>query len=132
MLEQAARRKRETTYPELLAARRCRLVVFGVEVGGRWTGEARELLRALARAKARERPQWLRASAVQAFHQRWSGIVAVAAQRALAASGWPARSWPGRLGWHRAALPPPLSPKALHPACTKNNVSHPRCTEKKA
>ena len=86
VLEQAARRKRETTYPELLAARRCRLVVFGVEVGGRWNGEARELLRALARAKARERPQWLRASAVQAFHQRWSGIIAVAAQRALAAT----------------------------------------------
>ena len=37
------------------------------------------MLRALARAKARERPQWLRASAVQAFHQRWSGIIAVAA-----------------------------------------------------
>ena len=86
MLEQAARRKRETTYPELLAARQCRLVVFGVEVGGRWNGEARELLRALARAKARERPQWLRASAAQAFHQRWSGIIAVAAQRALAAT----------------------------------------------
>ena len=49
-------------------------------------GEARKLLRALARAKARERPQWLRASAVQAFHQRWSGIIAVAAQRALAAT----------------------------------------------
>ena len=39
VLEQAARRKRETTYPELLAARRCRLVVFGVKVGGRWNGE---------------------------------------------------------------------------------------------
>ena len=86
VLEQAARRKRETTYPELLTARRCRLVVFGIEVGGRWNGEARDLLRALARAKARERPQWLRASALQAFHQRWSGVVAVAAQRALAAT----------------------------------------------
>ena len=78
VLEQAARRKRET-YPEVLTARRCRLVVFGIEVGGRWNGEARDLLRALARAKARERPQWLRASALQAFHQRWSGVVAVAA-----------------------------------------------------
>ena len=86
VLEQAARRKRETTYPELLTARRCRLVVFGIEVGGRWNGEARDLLRALARAKARERPQWLRASALQAFHQRWSGVVAVAAQKALAAT----------------------------------------------
>ena len=30
--------------------------------------------------------QWLRASALQAFHQRWSGVVTVAAQRALAAT----------------------------------------------
>ena len=34
VLEQAARRKRETICPELLTARRCRLVV-----GGRWNGE---------------------------------------------------------------------------------------------
>ena len=85
VLEQAARRKRETTYPELLTARRCRLVVFGIEVGGRWNGEARHLFRALARAKARGRSQWLRASALQAFHKRWSGVVPVA-PRALAAT----------------------------------------------
>ena len=29
-----ARRKRHQTYPELVRARRCRLVVVGVEVGG--------------------------------------------------------------------------------------------------
>ena len=33
------RRKRQTTYPELLAARRCRLVVLAVEVGGRFGAE---------------------------------------------------------------------------------------------
>ena len=31
----AARRKRHQTYPELVRDRRCRLVVVGVEVGGR-------------------------------------------------------------------------------------------------
>ena len=41
------------------------------------SGEAWDLLRALARAKARERPQWLRASALQLLP---------AAQRALAAT----------------------------------------------
>lgn len=35
VLEQTAHRKEEATYPELLAARRCRLIVFGVEVGGK-------------------------------------------------------------------------------------------------
>ena len=30
----AARRKRHQTYPELARARRCRLIVIGVEVGG--------------------------------------------------------------------------------------------------
>ena len=34
-LARAAQRKRRHTYPELLRARRCRLVVFGIETGGR-------------------------------------------------------------------------------------------------
>ena len=37
----AGRRKRQTTYPELLASRRCRLVVLAVEVGGRFGAEMR-------------------------------------------------------------------------------------------
>ena len=36
----AAQRKRRHTYPELLRARRCRLVVFGIETGERWSEEA--------------------------------------------------------------------------------------------
>ena len=35
-LRQAARTKREATYPEFLASECSRLVVFGLEVGGRW------------------------------------------------------------------------------------------------
>ena len=82
----AARKKREQTYPELLAAGRCRLVVLGFEVGGRWSDEALDFVRRLARAKARSQPEWLRASAAQAYAHRWSGMLAVAAQRAFAAS----------------------------------------------
>ena len=85
-LETAARTKRELTYPELLAARRCRLVVLGFEVGGRWSDESLDFVRRLARAKARSQPDWLRASAAQAYAHRWSGMLAVAAQRAFAAS----------------------------------------------
>ena len=35
-----ARRNKERTYPELLRDWRCRLVVFGIEAGGRWSDEA--------------------------------------------------------------------------------------------
>lgn len=85
-LQQAAREKREGTYRELLEARRCRLVVFGLEVGGRWSQEALNFIRQLARAKARSQPDWLRGSAMQAYSHRWSGLAAVAAHRAFAAS----------------------------------------------
>ena len=45
---QDARRTKERTYPELLRNRRCRLVVFGIEVGGRWSNEASRFIRMLA------------------------------------------------------------------------------------
>ena len=53
-LEQAAKRKRLRTYPELAVARRCKLVVLALEVGGRFGPEAVAFLRQLARARARE------------------------------------------------------------------------------
>jgi hypothetical protein len=83
---QEARARKERTYPELLASRRCRLVVFGLEVGGRWSKEAFEFVRLLARAKARSAPRLLRGAAQQAWQHRWTGLAAVAAQRAFAAS----------------------------------------------
>ena len=48
----AARRKRRDTYSELTRARRCRLVVIGIEVGGRFGDEAATFLRLLARQRA--------------------------------------------------------------------------------
>ena len=60
-LAQAVARKRRR-YPELLAARsRCKLLVFAIEVGGRWGPEAQRLLRQLARQRAQEAPAWLHA-----------------------------------------------------------------------
>ena len=41
----AARRNGRQTYPELARARRCRLVIVGVEVGGRFSSEADTWLR---------------------------------------------------------------------------------------
>ena len=81
-----ARRRKEVAYPELTRSRRCRLVVLGLEVGGRWSEEAASLIRCLAWAKARSAPALLRRSVAAAWSSRWSGLLAVAAQRAFAAS----------------------------------------------
>ena len=81
-----ARRRKERKYWELVRSRRCRIVVVGLEVGGRWSDEALDFVRHLAKAKARAHPPLLRASAQMAYSHRWMGLLAVAAQRALAAT----------------------------------------------
>ena len=81
-----ARRAKERTYPELLNSPRCRLVVLALEVGGRWSEEAAQFLRLLARCRAREVPPALRASATSAWIARWSALLSFAAARAFAAS----------------------------------------------
>ena len=84
--EAAIRDKVERKYRELLRARRCRLQVLAFEVGGRWDKGALKFLRQLARARARAAPAWLRHSTAQAYAYRWSALLAVAVQRAFAAS----------------------------------------------
>ena len=60
----AARRRKDTKYPELLNSRRCRLVVTAMEIGGRWSAEAWTFLSLLARARAEAAPQ-----SFQALHE---------------------------------------------------------------
>ena len=48
----AARGDKEWKHSELLAGDRCRLVVVGVETGGRWSPEAVEFVDMLAGARA--------------------------------------------------------------------------------
>ena len=82
-----AEKKKRDTYPEFgESGSRAKLIVFGVEVGGRWSKEASKFLSALARAKSQDEPSHLRHAAFSMWHRRWSGIIAIAAQRALAAS----------------------------------------------
>jgi hypothetical protein len=83
---QVARARKEAKYVELLRSRRCRLVVVALEVGGRWSDEALEFVRLLAKSKARSYPRLLRRSAQLAWTSRWTGALAVAAQRALAST----------------------------------------------
>ena len=72
--------------PELTRARRCRLVVIGIEVGGRLGDEAATFLRLLARQRAAAVPAHLRPAAQAAWVARWAALLAVAAQRAYATS----------------------------------------------
>ena len=83
----AARKRKERTYPELAGGQgRARLVVLGLEVGGRWSGEAWTFVRLLAKARAREELPLMRRAAEHAWRRRWAALLSVAAQRAVAES----------------------------------------------
>ena len=84
-LAQAVDRKGRT-YPELRQARRCRLVVFGVEVGGRISRTTLTFLRLLAKARARQRAPWCSAGVQRAMMHRWTALASFAALRAHACS----------------------------------------------
>ena len=79
-------KKKQRTYPELLASARCRLVVMGMEVGGRWSQESAEFLRLLAQHKARSAPAPLQQATVTSLISRWSAMLAHAGTHAFAAS----------------------------------------------
>ena len=74
------RRRPPQTATNLPRAREC------ATVGGRFGAEAASFLRHLARHRAASLPPPLRAAACAGWVQRWSGILAVAAMRAFAAS----------------------------------------------
>ena len=65
---------------------RCHLVVFAVEIGGRWGSEPATFLGLLARARAARAHAAIHSALRAAYVSRWSSIIAVAAQRALASS----------------------------------------------
>ena len=83
----AARRRKARVYPEFAGPHaRCRLVVWGLEVGGRWSVEAWDFLRHLARARTRAEEPRLRRAAEVSWRRRWIGLVSCAAGRAVAES----------------------------------------------
>ena len=82
-----ARNTKENRYPELSGQRgRARLVVLGIEVGGRWSEESWKLIRTLSKYRSRTEPELLRKSSASAWHRRWTTLLAVATQRAVATS----------------------------------------------
>ena len=80
------RSNKERTCPEVLQDRRCRLVVFGIEIGGRWSDEVATFLRLLAQTKARQAPAILRHSFTTALIHCWSARLTHPATHAFAAS----------------------------------------------
>ena len=90
-----ARRAKERTYPELCNSGRCRLVVLGIETGGRWSPEAVTFLRLIARSRARSAPPPLQSACISAYVFGWSALLAFAAARAFATSLSPCR-FPGQ------------------------------------
>ena len=81
-----ARKRKERTYPELIRSRRCRVVVLGIETGGRWSEEASMFVKLLAQAKPRQAPSLLQASLSAALISRWPALLSHAATQAFAAS----------------------------------------------
>ena len=81
---QNAVKAKENRYPELLAARRCKLLVAGQEVGGRWSEEAYLFLVDLARAKAESATRVLRGATATAYLRRWTALLSKAAMESLA------------------------------------------------
>ena len=82
----AAVRDKDSKYPELVAGGRCKLVVFALEVGGRFGKEALELLDQLAWAKSRSASPLTRSAALLAWRRRWIRMIAISAGVAWARS----------------------------------------------
>ena len=81
-----ARKAKERAYPELLHNCRCRLVVLGIEMGGRWGEEAASFITSLTRTKTRDSPAPLRHAATTSLISRWRAFLTHAAMTAFAAS----------------------------------------------
>ena len=96
-----ARRKKETTYPELVRlVSRARLVVLG----GRWSQEAWIFVQLLAQARARSEIPLTRRRMEQAWRLRWYSVISCAAARAFAASLLELRGGHGACGQPRRVV----------------------------
>ena len=79
----AAILKKHRTYSDVSSSGVACLLVLGCEVYGRWSEDAIDLVRQIARSKAREAPPALRKAASLAWTKRWWGIIGVGVQRAI-------------------------------------------------
>ena len=73
-------------YPELLYNSRLRLTTLACETGGRWSDLTANVVRLLAKAKARQAPEGQRSALSAAWASRWWSLLSVAFQNALAST----------------------------------------------
>ena len=87
-LERATAKKHKT-YPEFTSysiAPKAKFYPLPCEVGGRWGSECLEIVRLLAKCKARDEPDCLRRSVELGKSARWWAMLSVTAQSVFAAS----------------------------------------------
>ena len=80
----AARRRKELRYPELLGPGPQRLLVLACEVGGSWHRDCEALLRLLVHTRAARAPPAVGASGASGWRRRWWSLLSVAVQQAVA------------------------------------------------
>ena len=128
---QDARRNKERTYPELLPNRRCRLVVLGIEVGGRWSNEASNFVRMLANARARSSPPlhskqppvrrwWPGGPLSSPTPQRRPSLPACCLKTSLPTTTWTEISQPSATSLPTPA--PPCQPVACQPGSGRSGL----------
>ena len=81
-----AEKLKQTTYPELVQSSVLRLKTVACEVCGRWNSVALNLLDELATARARTEVKVLQSAASRAWRSRWTEMLAVSVQEALAST----------------------------------------------
>ena len=81
-----AEHNKERTYPELVGSSRLRLWTVALELGGRFSVASRALLEQAAHARARTEPVTLRSAAAQRWYSRWTTMLSISVQDALAAT----------------------------------------------
>ena len=82
-----AKARKEVTYPELVGeGSRAKLVVLAAEVGGRWSAEVAQFIRALTTSKAVSALKFMQASVAHAWCHRLRRLSACFAAKAFAGS----------------------------------------------
>ena len=70
-------------YSDISASSRCKLIVVGIETGGRFSQTTTDLLRQLAGARAQSAPRYLRKAAGIGLERRWGRLLACASARSF-------------------------------------------------
>ena len=73
-------------YHDLVASRRCKLLVLAAGTGGRWHANCIDFIRNLARFRASSEPAVLRRSMQLAYQRRWWSLLSLALHNSIAAA----------------------------------------------